>query len=63
MRNCRVYLKNNIQPIYIPGYIRHKIRKQGYSEFYAMARTYYIQDKDISYISIDREVITDAEET
>ena len=63
MRNCRVYLKDNFDAIYIANYIGHKIRYYGYSEFYSMSRTYYIQNKNISYISIDREVITDGKET
>lgn len=53
MRNCRVYLKNDFQPIHIAGYIGHKIRRHGYSEFYATFRTYYIRDESISYISLD----------
>lgn len=55
MRNCIVYLKDRFDPIYIKGYIGHKIRLRGYNEFYGMFRTYYIQNKDISHFSIDRE--------
>lgn len=59
MRNCRVYLKNSLDPIYITNYIGHKIRRHGYSEFYGLYRTYYIQDKDIQYISVDVETKED----
>ena len=65
MRNCHVYLKDDPRPILINGYIGHKLRRHGYSEFYGLFRTYYIQDKDISYISIDngKGEIINAEET
>lgn len=55
MRNCRVYLKDKFEPIHIAGYIGHKIRKNGFSEFYGVFRTYYIWNKDIAYYSIDCE--------
>lgn len=55
MRNCRVYLKDKFEPIHIAGYIGHKIRKRGFSEFYGMARTFYIWNKDIEHFSIDVE--------
>lgn len=53
MKDCRVYLNNDPYPILIKGYIGHKIRQRGYSEFYGLFRSYYIQNKDIRYISID----------
>lgn len=53
MKECRVYLKDEPFPILIKGYIGHKIRRHGYSEFYGLFRSYYIQRKDIRYISID----------
>ena len=55
MRNCIIYLKDKFDPIYIKGYIGHKIRRRGYSEFYGLFRTYNILDKDILYFSIDNE--------
>jgi len=39
MRNCNVYLNDDIRPIHIVGYIGHKIRRHGYSVFYATFRT------------------------
>lgn len=55
MRNCRVYLKDKFDPIYITGYIGHKIRKHGFSEFYSLIRVFQIWTKDIEYFSIDVE--------
>lgn len=55
MRNCIVYLKDKFDPIYIRGYTGHKIRLRGYSEFYGLFRTFYIQDKVIEYFAIDNE--------
>lgn len=64
MRNCIVYLKDKFDPIYIRGYAGHKISRRGYSEFYGLFRTVYIQTKDIEYFAIDNEKgETDAEET
>lgn len=55
MRNCRIYLKNKFDPIYIAGYVGHKIRKHGFSEFYSLTRVFQIWTKDIEYFSIDVE--------
>lgn len=64
MRDCRVYLNDDPRPLIVKHYIGHKIRRRGYSEFYGLFRTYYIQDKDIRYISIDTaEGVINCEET
>ena len=64
MRNCIIYLKDKFDPIYISGYVIHKICWRGYSKFYGLYRTVYIQNKDIAYFAIDNEKgKEDAEET
>ncbi len=54
MRNCRVYLKDKFEPIHVDGYIGHKIRKHGFSEFYTYDKVYQVWTKDIAYISFEK---------
>lgn len=61
MRECRINLKSRDLPICVIGYVGHKIRKNGFSEFYGIFRTYYVWNKDIAYYTIDKRVIKEGE--
>lgn len=62
MRKCHIYLKNKDCPILVIGYIGHKIRKHGFSEFYTYDKVYQVWTKDIACISFEKGEI-DGKET